>query len=188
MNAQEFWQRRSEFEGCELVNGEVVPTPPARFSHGRTESRIAAELERLFDADPDSTAELGTGVGYQIGEGTVRACDVCVHLDAMPDEDVNGWHRVAPSLVVEVVSPNDTSSSPPGAVTTGAGGPEMAEKIADWHRFGVREVWLANPKSMSVTLRRPGEAGVVFQADDTFETPLLPGFAVPTWRFFRRRR
>ena len=44
MTADEFWVRQDEFEGRELVDGEVVDVSPTKKKHGRSECRIAYEL------------------------------------------------------------------------------------------------------------------------------------------------
>ncbi|MSP72341.1 MAG: Uma2 family endonuclease [Myxococcales bacterium] len=176
VTAQEFWERRDEFKGCELVDGEVVEVSPTKKRHGRSECRIAFELERHFDAMPESDADVVTGeVGYRLGEGVVRAADAAVHLHAMKEDDVDGWHAIAPDIVVEVVPPNDTW-------------PNVERKIDDWHTLGVQEVWTADPKHTRLKIRRLGKPCVTFDAEAKVETPLLPGFSVPTWRLFKRRR
>ena len=176
MTAEEFWDRQDEFEGCELIDGEVVEMSPTKAPHGRSEVRIGAELDRYFDSNAVSPADVvGGEVGYQVGTKIVRASDVSVHLKGIGEADAKGWHRTPPDLVVEVVSPNDTW-------------PEVERKLLDWSRFGVGEIWVADPRHERLTIRRSDEPALVFEGDELVTSPLLPGFSVPAWRLFKRRR
>lgn len=175
MTADEVWARRDEFEGCEFVDGEVIEVSPTKKRPGRAESRIAFEFERHFDQQPESTADVVAGeVGYKLADRTVRAADCAVYLSATNDDDVEGWHTLAPDIIVEVLSPRDSW-------------PDVERKIAEWHTLGAREVWIAQPKAERLSIRRPGQASVDFERDALVATPLLPGFSVPAWRLFRRR-
>ena len=59
-----------------------------------------------------------------------------------------------------------------------------------WLDYGSREVWVAQPSPpVSVTRYRPGQAPVTLYDDEVLDGgDLLPGFSIPVWQLFRRRR
>lgn len=80
------------------------------------------------------------------------------------DRSPEGYIKVVPDIVVEVVSPNDTYE-------------EVAVRVADFKSVGVRLIWVVSPETRSVLIRRAdgtlsevGEAGALSGED------VLPGF------------
>jgi Uma2 family endonuclease len=106
---------------------------------------------------------------------TVRGPDVLFvsreKLD--PDVEVFGYYEVIPDLVVEIVSPGDTFN-------------EVMDKVDEYLAAGVQTVWVVNMRRRSVIVY-PG--GQTLTEDDTLTGgSVLPGFAVPVSRLFRRRK
>ncbi len=165
MTADEFWDRQGDFPGCELVDGRIERVPPTSLPHGEAELHIGAAL--LSWGRPRG-ARVATGeVGYQLDASTVRGADVTVHLTA-PDA-ARGWTKTPPDVVVEVVSPNDRWT-------------ELEQKAALWLDFGVREVWIADPATRRVLVRKPDGSAHTFRAGDTLGSGVLEGFSAPVDR------
>lgn len=83
------------------------------------------------------------------------------------------WH-VAPDLVVEVVSPNQSR-------------PAMAEKARRYLAAGVRLLWMVWPRRRQVDVWRPGsDSPVATLGENDFLDGLdvLPGFTHPVGRLF----
>lgn len=165
LTADEYWERQAELERSELIDGEVVAMPPTGLPHGRIEARISRMLDEW--AEPRGALVAGGEVGYELGPDTVRGADVCVHL--APPSPERGWTKTPPDLVVEVVSPNDRWS-------------ELEQKAALWLGFGVREVWIADPATRRVMVRRPDGTALSFAAGDTLTSGVLEGFEAPVER------
>jgi Uma2 family endonuclease len=73
----------------------------------------------------------------------------------------------APDFVVEVLSPDDRPS-------------RVSRKIDTYLRFGVRIVWLVNPKNRTVTVHRPDSEIVVLQLGDVLDGgDVIPGLRFP---------
>ena len=86
-----------------------------------------------------------------------------------------GYPELAPDLAVEVKSPGNSNR-------------EMAAKAGMWLSYGSREVWVADPERVAITVYRPNAAPVTLGEDDVLDGgDLLPGFSVPVWQLFRRR-
>ncbi len=165
MTADELWERQPELGRCELVRGEVVEMPPTGLPHGEAEVRVSALL--LAWADPRGALVAGGDVGYRIDAQTVRAPDVCVHIER--PERTSGWTTTPPDVAVEIVSPHDRWT-------------EIEEKAAMWLAFGVREVWIADPATRRILVRRPDGTAVTFAAGDTLTSAVLEGFSASVER------
>ena len=64
----------------------------------------------------------------------------------------------------------------------------LSDKAQMWLAFGAREVWVLNPENTTLTRYRPGSPPAILHAHDTLDGgDLLPGFAIPVWRLFRRQ-
>jgi len=81
----------------------------------------------------------------------------------------------APELVVEIVSPSDTSSV-------------LAAKIADYRAVNVREVWIVRSGDQTVEVMRLSaeqtEATDVYSPGDVAVSQVFPGLAVPVGSIF----
>src|SRR5919205_3644737 len=129
----------------ELIDGHLVERKMgAQSSYAATNVLIlfghfvrSNNLVLVFQAD----------CGYQIfaeDPGRVRFADASfIRRGRLPeDRPPQGHCRVAPDLLIEAVSPNDTAS-------------ELEEKIAQWLSAGVQLVWVLYPETQHVQVHRP---------------------------------
>ena len=153
----------------ELVCGELRMMSPAGGHHGRIAMRIGSMLEQHV-----RTNQLGevfaaeTGFLLATDPDTVRAPDAAfVSADRFAQlEDVRGFVPLAPDLVVEVVSPNDSSS-------------DVEEKANSWIHFGVRLVLVVDPANHSIRTYRDQASIDVFFTGDQVDV----GDVVDRWTF-----
>jgi Uma2 family endonuclease len=107
--------------------------------------------------------------GYILSEdpATVRGPDVAVVLVPRSTEgEPGGWTRGAPDVVVEILTPSDTSSA-------------IQRKTLDYLEAGARLVWLVDPDAETVTVQRPdGTANILRPHDVLTGEDVLPGFSV----------
>lgn len=158
----------------ELVRGELRRMPPAGYRHGR----VAALLGRRMGnhAEQHGLGDvLATDTGFTLERGpdTVRAPDAAfVQAARVPEQD-RGFAELAPDLVAEVVSPNDTAA-------------EVTEKALMWIAAGVRLVWVVYPDQRVVAVHRPGGSVTILGEDAVLDgEDVLPGFALPLAELFR---
>jgi Uma2 family endonuclease len=128
-------------------------------------------LGKLFPAD----------AGFQCfadDRDRVRRPDVSfVRAGRLPgDRPSRGFDRIAPALVVEVVSPGDTAE-------------EVQEKVHEHLGAGVRLVWVVYPSTRTLRVHRPRSAtagsGSDLSEDDVITgEDVLPGFSCPVGEFF----
>jgi Uma2 family endonuclease len=160
----------------ELVKGELIAFSPTGDAHGRKTSRVAYVLWDFMDNHDLGTVH-GAETGFYISRDpdTVRAPDAMFYskerLD--PDEEIEGYLPIPPDLAVEVVSPGDSWT-------------EVEETVEEFLTAGVKVVWVLDPKRKTVKVY-PDEK--TLRENDTLDGGgVLPGFVVPVWRLFRRRK
>jgi Uma2 family endonuclease len=97
----------------------------------------------------------------------VRKADVSfIRLDRQTAAQAieEGHCPIAPDLAVEVLSPNDLAY-------------EVALKVSEYLRAGVRLVWVVHPEVRTVEVHRPQGAGVILHEQDELSSEdVLPGF------------
>ena len=77
-----------------------------------------------------------------------------------------------PDLVVEVLSKGNTPK-------------EMARKLEEYFRAGVRLVWYVNPKKRTVRVYTAPDRSVLLREDDTLDGgDVLPGFVLSIRKWF----
>jgi Uma2 family endonuclease len=179
MTAEEFAQLPESPGGeqLELVRGVVVMAPPPETGHGRRAFKIGSWLARFVESH-DLGEVTGEG-GYLLARDPdiVRAPDTAwlskerVSLSMMDEGYVEG----APELAVEVVSRTDRDT-------------DIADKVADYLRFGARRVWVVRGRQQTVTVFAPGGHAHVYSIGDTLTSEEagfpVAGFALPVASIF----
>lgn len=176
MTADELFVLPDDGRRYELIEGVLNEMSPAGMTHGLTAMRAGAilfnfvhqrELGEVFAAE--------TGFILSTDPDTVRAPDAAfVAADRMPQGDSPpGYLRLAPDLVVEVVSPSDTAS-------------ELQGKVCTWLDAGCRLVWVVYPATRSVTVYRSREDVRVLGEGDALDgSPVFQGFRAGVRELFR---
>ena len=154
----------------ELIEGELVEVAPASDEPSSTGIWIGhlllqhvhpARLGRVYGADG--------GFVLFPDRNTVLVPDVAfVRADRAPQGKARKrFPRLAPDLVVEVLSPSNRAS-------------DVVAKIEMYQEAGVPLIWLVDPDAVTVTVIAAGSATRVLRAGDTLDGgDVLPGFSVP---------
>jgi Uma2 family endonuclease len=160
----------------ELIDGQLVER-----KMGAKSSLAATKLLLRFGNFVESN-NLGlvfqADCGYQIfaeERGRVRFADGSfIHRGKLSEDRVPQGHcRVAPDLVIEAVSPNDTAY-------------EVEDKIAQWLGAGVRLVWVIYPETQRVQVHRvDGTVTKLQSAEQLAGEDVLPGFQCPVAAIFQ---
>lgn len=164
----------------EWINGERVEMPPMSI---RT-ATVVKRLTNLIDTFA-ATNRLGEAFSEMLirlplpeDEDRNRRPDICfvsssTMIAAVPeDPDANAWN-VVPDLAIEVTSPTDRAE-------------DQREKVVEYHRIGIRYVWLVYPKLQVVDVYESSGTVRTFGPDSTLTgDPVLPGFEVRLAELFR---
>lgn len=151
----------------ELIRGVFCETMPTGLEHGEIVVRLALEIAAAVRVEGlGRVTASDTGVRLEHDPDTVRAPDVAYFsFERLPPERrVTGFADVAPDLVAEVVSPNDSLLA-------------VHDKALMWLSHDVRAVWVVHPDDRTVDVYRRGRAKVTLAEEDSLEGhDVLPGF------------
>lgn len=142
----------------ELVEGEIVEMPPISGGHGRTEYLVAKVLDREGEQKKLGSVLVGeVGILVRRDPDTVRGADVAFVTGEL-EESPEGYLIRPPALVVEVLSRNDRAT-------------EVAAKVEEYLRIGVRVVWVVDPANRTVSVYLPGGEARVLRAGQRLLAP-----------------
>ena len=131
---------------------------PAGSEHGRIASRILIRLGSYVEAnDLGETFAAETGFLIEEDPDTVRALDAAFvsHKKLNETDQSSAYLPLSPDLVVEVVSPNDSSS-------------DVEAKAEQWLSAGSQIVLVADPKNETFRVYRSKSEIQVLHAGETF--------------------
>jgi Uma2 family endonuclease len=159
----------------ELVDGELVEVSPT----AEESSNISAILvvligQHVLEHDLGRIYTAEGGFVLFPNRATVRAPDVAfVRADRIPHGDARKrFARVAPDLVVEVLSPTDRPS-------------DVVAKVEMYREAGVPLIWLVDPDTKTVTVVATETSVATLHAEDTLEGgTILPGLHIPVAKIF----
>ena len=159
----------------ELINGALITMPPAGETHGRVGGSLHVHLGAYVLPRNLGYVYLSE-TGYVLSENppTVRMPDVSfIRAERLPAPgDRDGFIRIAPDLVAEVISPSDRMA-------------DVLAKVGLWLEFGVPLVLLIAPISRTVTVFRPDREPRTLTVDQTLEgEEVVPGFTLPVRDIF----
>lgn len=159
----------------ELIEGELVEMSPAGAPHGETGMTLGVQL--WLSVNQQNLGKVygpDTGFAPFPGQETVRVPDVgfVSHDRLPPPDEQKGFLRLAPDLVVEVISPSDRRS-------------EIAAKVDMWLEAGVLLLWLVDPDARTVSVYHPGQPVRLLHEDDVLGgEDVIPGFSLRVGEIF----
>jgi Uma2 family endonuclease len=163
----------------EWVNGRVLQKVSPQRRHALAQMEFATALGAW--AKETGAGMVGTEWEFRIQPpGEIRrplVPDVAyISYARLPyeDEDAADIPRIAPDVVVEVVSPDDRKR-------------DVEEKIRVYLACGASVVFLVDTKQEAVTVR-DGTEPRVLSRDQIVSHPCLPGFAMTARTLFERPR
>lgn len=159
----------------ELVNGQLVESDMGAFACWVV-TLIIAKLSN-FAIEHSLGMVMSSETQYQCyadDPRRIRKPDVSfIHRSRVTADIMHGFVRIAPDLVVEVVSDNDLYY-------------EVETKVREYLQAGVRLVWVLNPATSSVRIYRlAGPVSEVSLGEDLSGQEVLPGFLVPVATLFQ---
>ncbi len=158
----------------ELVRGELVEMTPVNYPHSRLVPRLAGWMDSFVEQWKLGAVGIALGFILSRDPDVVRAPDI-YFLSASKLNQVNpeSFFEGAPDLAVEVLSPDDRASA-------------VQEKVREYLAAGARLVWVADPRSKTVTAYQPsGEARVYSGNEEVTGEDVLPGFSFRPADLFR---
>lgn len=159
----------------ELVDGEVIVTPPPGEEHGAVAAQILIELgSHVFAHDLGIVHAAGTGFRVAQDPDTVLAPDAAfVSRERIEQAAIGkGYRAGAPDLAMEVVSPGDTFA-------------KVEAKVTRWLGAGCRMVVVVNPERRAATVYRSRDDIVLLTEGDVLDGgDVVPGWTLPLREIF----
>lgn len=161
----------------ELVRGRVVREPRPAPRHGRMVIKLGRRIDEFAEKHGLGLTFTETGFALYRDPDTLRGPDISfVSNERAAKPGYRGpYQRIAPDLVVEVLSPSDRRRA-------------TLEKVNEYLDVGSHLVWVVDPKREVVTVYRPrveperlGSRDLL-RGDDVlrgFELPLVKLFGTP---------
>ncbi|MCU1236754.1 MAG: hypothetical protein JWP63_4721, partial [Candidatus Solibacter sp.] len=120
----------------ELLDGELISLPPAKFAHNLILKRFYHLLVAAL-----SESRVWSESGYRLKRGWLQP-DVSVNW---PDQPLGEWFEGSPMIAIEIASRGNTDE-------------EIDQKIEAYLVEGAAEVWIVRPKTASMTVFRKDSA------------------------------
>ena len=155
----------------ELVKGELLTMAPPKSDHGRTVANLILILGSYVKAKGLGEVWADSGFKLESEPDTVIAPDMSFtakdQLANLPDGYVPG----PPDLAVEVRSPGDRRG-------------KVQRKATMWLDFGIRSLWLVNPRKRTVEVCHANGNRQLFHEGDELVDDTVPGFRVAVSKIF----
>lgn len=159
-----------------LIEGELHRMAPAGGRHGRLGVRFTVALHLFVEAHHSGVVySADTGFVLQREPDTLLAPDVTfIQKDRVPvGDDEIGFPEVVPDLVVEILSPSNTSTM-------------MTKKVNAYLAAGVSLIWVVDPVHSVITIHWPDGNSREIGMDGTLDGGhVLPGLSLPVADLFQ---
>jgi Uma2 family endonuclease len=159
----------------ELIDGELVEMAPAADESSSTGATILIHLGSYV---------LSQGLGRMYGadggfvlfpeRATIRVPDVAfVRTERVPQGEARRrFPRLAPDLIVEVLSPSGSAS-------------DAVAKLEMYQEAGVPLIWLVDPAKQTITVKASEMPAKILKPGDTLDGgEIIPGFSIPVAKVF----
>jgi Uma2 family endonuclease len=165
VTAEELLRLRDDGQRHELLGGVLRSRPLFEAREGLMGGRIAACLGMHIQATGSGGGFLG-GTGFLLNRNpdTVRAPSFAViGQERWPVDLPEGYVAIAPDMVLEVVSPGDSTA-------------DVREKVQAWLDFGVGAVWVLYAAPRLDVFLSDGTVRSYGSDDEVDRGGALPGF------------
>ena len=167
LSFEEFEQLPSEPGKMELLDGELIHLPPAKFKHTKLAYRLCDLLKPIVAASGSSAGlgEVCHEMGYKIGQKAWLQPDVSISYFNQSCAD---YLEGAPALAVEIISEANRAE-------------DMDRKVKAYLANRGAEVWVVYPKTQSVWVFREGHAQ---EFRGSLRSEVAPGLVIDLDKLF----
>ncbi|MBI1878285.1 MAG: Uma2 family endonuclease [Chloroflexi bacterium] len=159
---------------CELIEGRIVVMAPTGDEHGGIEVKLGGRLDVFATSHKLGKVRVGeVGIYTRRNPDTVRGADALfISNERYAQKKSHSFLDVAPELVVEILSPNDSWS-------------EVTQKLREYFGIGVRLIWVVDPQARIIyAYRSMTDVREFTENDELPGDEVLPGFLVKVAELF----
>jgi len=117
----------------EYVDGEIIERGMPTHFHGWVQGRFGYLFNQLAER---FAVNVASEVRNRVAERRIRIPDVALYKGSHPEQDVPD---APPIVAIEILSPDDRRS-------------EVLAKFREYRAWGVRHIWLIDPKSREMSV------------------------------------
>lgn len=172
MTATEYFAGPETKIRCDLIDGEIIMTPSARWHHEAVVATLITDLGTFLERI--GRGKLFGSLDVEIDTFNVLQPDILVILNRAL-LDAEGRLRGLPNLAIEVLSPSNRKH-------------DLVTKRGIYERAGVPELWLIDIDTRSVVVDRLIDGRYVRVLDaksGDVESQVVAGFRTTVARIFR---
>lgn len=152
----------------ELLGGEHIAVPPAKFGHNSLQHKLLRLLQPYVDAHRLGDVRIESG--FKLSADTWLQPDVSfIRADQLTSIDPNGYLKRSPAIAIEVASESNTAA-------------RLDRKMEQYFTHGSEEVWVVYPETRRIRIHFPD--GTSRTAVDELKSDVLPGFSAPLTAIF----
>jgi Uma2 family endonuclease len=164
----EDYAKTSDDERWELLDGELVMVPSPNIPHQRVATDLISLLN-LFVSERDLGSVYAAPTDVVLSDTNVVQPDILFVSREREHIITHANIQGAPDLAVEIRSPSTADR-------------DLTVKRRLYSEHGVREYWLVDPDSMTVTVLLLGERGYeetgIYRSGQSFDSTTVEGFSV----------
>ncbi len=161
----------------EIIDGDLYVSRAPTWEHQLTASEVCRALQDWNDVSGAGWANSAPGLVFAEDEDVIPDVVWISHERLAVALDEARHLRIAPELVVEVLSPGSANERR-----------DRELKLKLYSRQGVQEYWIVDWRVRTVQVYRRAEMALTLvgtlRDDDILTSPLLPGFSCPLSRFW----
>jgi Uma2 family endonuclease len=166
--------RMGDIGRAELIDGVIKQYMPTGHPHAYHELLLGMYIMQFVLKHKLGRALSGeVGIYIRRNPDTVRAADIAfISNERLAQATEKGFLDVAPELVVEVMSPEDSWS-------------DVNDKLADYFSIDVKLIWIVDPLRRRVHVYRSlTNMDILTEADQLTGGDVLPGFTLSVSAIF----
>jgi len=168
-----------EWKRYEIIDGELFVTRAPHLRHQSVVRNICNVLDEWSDETQLGEVFPSPGIIFSEADNVIPDA-IWISVDRMARfTDEAGHFTGAPELVIEVLSPGVTNERR-----------DREAKLKLYSSQGVEEYWIVSRELQQVEVYRRENAvlkrAATYLAQDTIESPILPGFQCLMQRFFKQ--
>jgi Uma2 family endonuclease len=159
---------------CELIDGRIVRMNPIGRSHAFVATNLSMALNQFVRQHKLGEVLVGEiGIFVRRKPDRIRAADIVfVSTERLAQTTASGYLKIAPELVVEIISPSDRWQT-------------VRDKLEEYFAVGVHRVWIVEPETRAVLVYRSvTETSRLGERDVISGEGALEGFCLPVSELF----
>lgn len=152
----------------EIIGGKLIVSPSPSFRHQRVSFKLTSALDAYLSTTGNAQG-VAAPMDVYLSRSDLVQPDLLVVINERAEIIQERGIMGAPDLVVEILSPSSIET-------------DFLRKSKLYERYGVREYWIVNPESETVSVQTlDGDRFVIageYSRNDTLASTVLDGFSL----------